>query len=71
MPIDFSQISWRVSPQRGHWVQEADRGRAMNDVKADAKAIFLEAPDCKRTEELVRFLPARRSKNSFASSTGK
>jgi hypothetical protein len=43
----------------------------MNDVEADAKAIFFEAPDFKRTDELVHFLPARRSKNSFASSTGK
>src|SRR5436189_1296138 len=28
----------------------------MNDMKADAKAIFLEALDCKGADELMRFL---------------
>ena len=28
----------------------------MNDVKPDAKAIFLEALDCKGADELMRFL---------------
>jgi hypothetical protein len=37
----------------------------MNDVKPEAKAIFLEALDCQGADELLRFLPARRSKSSF------
>src|ERR1700730_2999112 len=32
------------------------KGPTMNDVKGDAKAIFLEALDCKSAEELLRFL---------------
>src|SRR6516162_4400235 len=56
MSIDFSDIFWRVSPQTGHCVADDDRGRTMNDAKADAKAIFLEALDCNGADELIRFL---------------
>src|SRR5262249_23796173 len=50
-------ISWRVFAADGALRREPSGG-LMGDVKADAKAIFLQALECQAPDELHRFLDA-------------